>query len=169
MPLHRNDVRVGRNVLRKVYNLCRGAIAPIEFHDIALRKNLFDRFSGRRAIRIHGLRYIAQHRLLAFENMERISDKSDYAYLDLAFATLEDSVFWDSRSNFYDAFYLELQPMKNDMLRKELIEAAESDSFCLLVSPAHFFNERRARRFDSRARQDRACHVAHDTRDCLCA
>ena len=82
------------------------------------------------------------YRLLAFENMERVSDHGDFVHLDLVFATLEDSVFWDSRSNFNDAFYIQLQPVNADMLRKELVDAAEADSFCLATEPLQFFKER---------------------------
>jgi FKBP-type peptidyl-prolyl cis-trans isomerase FkpA len=82
------------------------------------------------------------YRLLAFENMERTGVNDDFAHLDLVFATLKDSVFWDSRSNFNNAFYLQLHPSKNDMLRKELAMASEADSFCLLIKTERFFIER---------------------------
>src|SRR5688572_12602378 len=82
------------------------------------------------------------YRLLSFEAMERKNQDAEFAWLDLSFCTLDDSVFWDSRSNYHDRFFMRLSPMDGDVLRQELLGAAEADSFCILEEPAGFFRRR---------------------------
>ncbi len=82
------------------------------------------------------------YQLLAFTKDENRNNLNQIVFLDAAFANQNDSVFWNSHSDFGDKFYLHLK--KND--RQNLIEyflekANEGDSALLLIPVKAFFKQ----------------------------
>lgn len=64
------------------------------------------------------------------------------AVLDVDFATQKDSVFWSSRADFDDKFYVKIDPVNSaNLIENYLQKANEGDSVCLLIPKKTFFKQ----------------------------
>lgn len=82
------------------------------------------------------------YQLLAF-----ITDSVSYqpgrvAWLDASFSTQNDSVFWDSKNNLADAYFVGLDTLFTENAIKHFVSrSSEQDSACLLIPTTSFFRQ----------------------------
>jgi len=81
-------------------------------------------------------------KLLSFSEKQKTCKGPCVAWLDVAFSTQADSVFWDSYNNLGDRYYLAVDSNdKQNFLAHYVSRCAEGDSFCLLTNPAAFYRQ----------------------------
>lgn len=82
------------------------------------------------------------YHLISF-NSDLKKDNTHYiALLDINYATQNDSVFWNSRSDFDDKYYMNIDPdATNNFIETYLRNANEGDSVCLLIPKEIFFKQ----------------------------
>lgn len=82
------------------------------------------------------------YRLISFTNDLNRNNLNHMVFLDAAFATQNDSVFWNSRSDFNNKFYLHLKKNERENLMEYYLEQAnEGDSAQLLIPAEAFFRQ----------------------------
>lgn len=85
------------------------------------------------------------YHLLAF-NSDLEKDNTHFiALLDLLYCTQKDSVFWDSKIDFDDKYFVNIDPDKTgNCIESYLQKANEGDSVCLLIPKETFFKQQYA-------------------------
>lgn len=79
------------------------------------------------------------YHLAAFGDNSARPRKDDILWLDAAFKTLKDSVFWDSRHDASGKFLLKAGDSLSDPLALHLLKMNEGDSVCYYIRPKDFF------------------------------
>ena len=81
------------------------------------------------------------YRLITFQNQKSASHNGCVAHVSLTFKTQLDSLFWDSRNNYSDRFYMSLDESSENLLVRAVSRAALLDSMEVLLPAAEFFNQ----------------------------
>jgi FKBP-type peptidyl-prolyl cis-trans isomerase len=80
--------------------------------------------------------------LLAFEESKSNKTKGAIAWLNATFSTQKDSVFYDSKHDLRDRFFIRPDSIQqNNYLAHLLARCDEGDSLCMLVKPKDFFSQ----------------------------
>jgi hypothetical protein len=80
------------------------------------------------------------YQLISFNNDENKNNLNSMVFLNASFATQNDSVFWNSHSDFNDKFYLHLKKNERQNLIEFFLENAnKGDSALLLIPTKKFF------------------------------
>lgn len=82
------------------------------------------------------------YHLVSFVNDVKKDNTHFIAVLDVDFATQKDSVFWSSKSDFDNKFYVQIDPENShNFIETYLQQANEGDSVCLLLPRKAFFKQ----------------------------
>jgi hypothetical protein len=82
------------------------------------------------------------YHLLAFNNDLEKDNTHFIALLDLNYCTQNDSVFWNSKSDFDDKYFVNIDPERSgNCIECYLQTANEGDSVCLLIPKETFFKQ----------------------------
>ncbi|MGZ4099229.1 MAG: FKBP-type peptidyl-prolyl cis-trans isomerase [Bacteroidia bacterium] len=81
------------------------------------------------------------YKLLAFTT-NNTHAKPGYAWVDAVFKTQGDSVFYETRNEMQDRFFIKTDTLIKDNIFKRAISfSTEGDSVCVLIKPASFFKQ----------------------------
>ncbi|MBL7933604.1 MAG: FKBP-type peptidyl-prolyl cis-trans isomerase [Bacteroidia bacterium] len=82
------------------------------------------------------------YKLLAFNTDSVSYQPGRIAWLSATFSTQNDSVFWDSRNNLNDGFYVGVDTLfSENVLKRFVSRCSELDSACLLIPTGSFFQQ----------------------------
>ncbi len=82
------------------------------------------------------------YHLLAFNSDVKKDNTHFIALLDLNYSTQNDSVFWNSKSDFDDKYFMNIDPeASGNCIEAYLQMANEGDSACLLIPKETFFKQ----------------------------
>lgn len=82
------------------------------------------------------------YHLLAFNSDIEKDNTHFIALLDLNYCTQNDSVFWNSKTDFDDKYFVNIDPEKTgNLIECYLQKANEGDSVCLLIPKETFFKQ----------------------------
>src|ERR1700751_5894684 len=78
--------------------------------------------------------------LISFNSNSSVYHSKNIAWVDVSFKTQSDSVFWDSRNNFNDNFFVEIDSSsKTNFLKNYVSKLTLLDSACLLIKTKDFY------------------------------
>lgn len=78
--------------------------------------------------------------LISFNSNATAYHAKNIAWLDVSFKTQSDSVFWDSRNNFNDNYFVEIDSSsKTNFLKNYISRLTALDSACLLIKTKDFY------------------------------
>ncbi len=78
--------------------------------------------------------------LISFNSTASVYQAKNIAWLDVSFKTQSDSVFWDSRNNFNDNFFIEIDSSsKTNFLKNYISKLTVLDSAGLMIRTKDFF------------------------------
>ena len=82
------------------------------------------------------------YHLVSFANDEKKNNTHFIALLDIAYATQNDSVFWTSRTDYDDKYFMNIDPeTTHNFIESYLMNANEGDSVNLLIATSEFFKQ----------------------------
>lgn len=82
------------------------------------------------------------YNILSFEDKKYVYEPGCIAHVAALFATLNDSVFWDSHNNFNDRFYITIDSAtRKNLLNHAISKSVEGDSLELMIDPTTFFRD----------------------------
>jgi len=88
----------------------------------------------------HPLGYYYQ--LIAFNSNASTYQPHSVAWIDAVFKTQDDSVFWDSRNNFNDNFFLEIDSLSTgNFIKNYISKLTTADSACLMIRTKDFYKQ----------------------------
>ncbi len=80
--------------------------------------------------------------LVSFNSNEKVYHAKNIAWLDVSFKTQSDSVFWDSRNNFNDNYFVEIDSSsKTNFLKNYISGLTALDSACVLIRTKDFYSQ----------------------------
>jgi len=89
---------------------------------------------------VHPLGYY--FRLLAFSSSSVCYQKGSIARVDAVFKNQSDSIFWDSRNNLSDLFFVKMDSnVKDNFLKFHISKSCPGDSLSLLIKTKDFFHQ----------------------------
>lgn len=82
------------------------------------------------------------YQLLAFDKESHDIRQGSVAKVSAVFKTQHDSVFFDTHNDLKDLFFVHVDTAaRENFMRHAISYAAEGDSACILIQPAHFFKQ----------------------------
>ncbi|MBA3683186.1 MAG: FKBP-type peptidyl-prolyl cis-trans isomerase [Bacteroidetes bacterium] len=82
------------------------------------------------------------YQLIAFNSTTATYQPNSVAWVDANFKTQSDSVFWDSRNNFNDNFFVALDSLSTtNFLKNYISKLTVADSACLMIRTKDFFKQ----------------------------
>ncbi len=82
------------------------------------------------------------YKLISFNSTASTYQPNSVAWIDATFATQSDSVFWDSRNNFNDNFFVPVDSFAtNNFLKNYISKLTVSDSACLMIRTKDFYKQ----------------------------
>lgn len=82
------------------------------------------------------------YQLISFSSNASTYQPNSVAWIDATFKTQSDSIFWDSRNNFNDNFFIQIDSLStNNFLKNYVSKLAVSDSACLMIRTKDFYKQ----------------------------
>jgi FKBP-type peptidyl-prolyl cis-trans isomerase len=80
-------------------------------------------------------------KLISFRSDTGTCQTGNIAWINASFKTQRDSVFYDSKYDLRDRFFVKVDPGSDNLLKKLISCSAEGDSICALMNTRRFFKE----------------------------
>jgi len=81
-------------------------------------------------------------KLISFTNDSNALPKGYAAWVNAVFATQDDSVFYDTKNDLRDRFFVKIdRSAKDNFLKRAVSGFTEGDSVCILIKPKTFFEQ----------------------------
>ena len=82
------------------------------------------------------------YKLISFNSNASTYQPNSVAWIDATFATQSDSIFWDSRNNFNDNFFVEIDSLSTtNFLKNYISKLTVSDSASLMIRTKDFYKQ----------------------------